>query len=122
MLRRILILLLVALMPLQAFASVHMGLSAARQQMALLDVLVPTPHAQHHAHDHAMQHAVSPGHSHDAHPLSTPHNCATCDICMPPFAVELNWPPLPMAAVVVPAAPVSEVGTIPLLHDRPPRA
>lgn len=115
MLRRLVILLLLAMLPLQVFASVHMGLSVAHRQMTMAQMIVQTdtPSAVH-------DHATSVEHAH--HAAQVHHSCSTCDLCMPPLAVEIHWPPLSMAAVVVPAAPVADASVIPSSHDRPPRA
>lgn len=117
MLRRLVLLLLFMVLPLQAFASVHLTLSAVRQQ-----VLVTTA-ASSDVHAHGAHHAVQDTHTvgHHQHGAGPSHGCTGCDICVPPLTFSLPWPTGVMAAVVVATPDVPYRGILPPTFDRPPK-
>lgn len=117
MLRRLVLLLLFMVLPLQAFASVHLALTAVRQHT----LVSPAASSELHAHD---THHTSPdrhlsGHHH--HGAGASPACTGCDICMPPLAFSLSWPVDVMAAVVAAAPDVPYRGILPSSFDRPPK-
>lgn len=117
MLRRLVLLLLFMVLPLQAFASVHLALTAVRQHA----LVAPAASSQPHAHD---SHHVSPDRhlaDHHHHGAGSSQACTGCDICMPPLAFSLSWPVDVMAAVVAAAPDVSYRGILPPSFERPPK-
>ena len=109
MFRRVVILLLFMVLPLQALASVHMALSCLHQERVELSVSA--------GHDEHAAHHQGAGHTGQG---QTQHHCDSCNLCIPPlsFHVDLAFSPFRSITFVSPFD--ISAGIIPRSFDRPP--